>query len=66
MLASVGLFASGWPAFITAHVLIVWASAIIGFGLIVVGLIVPEKLKSDSPVQSLGLAILLAGTIAGR
>jgi hypothetical protein len=43
MLASVGLFASGWPAVITNHAWVVWTTLAIGMLIVALGYLIPEK-----------------------
>lgn len=48
MALSAGLFASGWPAFITAHAWIVWTGFAVGGGLLIWGLAqAPKHLESS-------------------
>jgi hypothetical protein len=61
MLASVGLFASGWPAFIATHAWIVWMVAGTGLAVFAAGFLVPSKEKSESPAEFLG-----SGNLVGR
>lgn len=56
VLASVGLFASGWPSFITTHVWIPLAVFGVGIVLCALGFFVPEKERSPYSAAQLAHA----------
>src|SRR5258708_56932 len=52
MTLSIGLFASGWPTFITAHSWIVWTGFALGFVLLASGFLAPAKRPGSNDSRS--------------